>query len=99
MNLIPVSLGLFALIMTIMIIAVNSIGIESYNKLKSIKSVDEGKQFVSSKKTNFNFLIFSLVCAILLIVVTCGMIIAGISQLYTATPFPYLTVKFGDAEI
>jgi len=45
------------------LIAASSIGIEAYNK-----NVD----FKKSKKTNFNFLIFLLVCAILCILMSFG---------------------------
>ena len=50
------------------LIAASSIGLEAYNKNASFKE---------SKKKNFNFLIFLLVCAILCVLLSFGGIYMG----------------------
>lgn len=79
-NIITTILGIVIIVMAIMAIAVNSIGIESYNKLKSSNNV-ESEEFVEKRKSNKNMLIISLVCAIILLVIGSLMSVGGIVRM------------------
>ena len=58
----------------ICIIAVSAIGIECYNK---------NKKYKDSKKTNFNFIVFILVCGVLILLAGLGFL--GF-EIFTYTP-------------
>ena len=94
-----IAIGFTIFIMAIMIIAVNSIGIEGYNKLKTSKD-DESKKFAESKGTNLNTLTFSLICAIILLIIGCLMSIGGIAKSFDGVPgkewIPVVTFTTGE---
>lgn len=73
MNIKLISTALSMIILAIFGTAASSIGIECANS--------NGGQYANNKRTNFNFLIFNLICNIL-------MILIGFGSIFLATQTP-----------